>query len=73
MKLYEVPNNSYVRVTSNNPRLPLGATKVSSEDLIHFHHIDGMYSYCHNSNGEVVHLVAWQEVELVEPEWEEAQ
>lgn len=26
------------------------------EDLITFHHIDGMYSYCTTENGSVVHL-----------------
>jgi hypothetical protein len=30
-----------------------------------FYHIDGMYSYCKNKEGETVHLVAWAEVEVV--------
>lgn len=51
MKLYEVPRN----------------TKVKFEGEIYkFHHIDGMYSYCHDKNGNVVHLVAWAEVEIIE-------
>ena len=28
--------------------------------------IDGMYSYCTRDNGEVVHLAAWTEVEIIE-------
>jgi hypothetical protein len=51
MKLYDVPRNTRIKV----------------EDLeLDFHHIDGMYSYCKTDDGEVVHLAAWTEVEIVE-------
>lgn len=55
MKLYEVPRD----------------TKVRSDDVLkgepfNFHHIDGMYSYCTNNAGDVFHLAAWAEVEIVE-------
>lgn len=64
MKLYEVPRNSVVRVVSDNRNPPCSITTEEGE-VIKFHHIDGMYSYCHNKKGEVVHLAAWTEVELV--------
>jgi len=51
MKLYEVPNKTMVQTKE-------GYTYF-------FDHIDGMYSYCTNENGQVVHLQAWEEVEIV--------
>ena len=51
MKLYEVPNKTMVQTKE-------GYTYF-------FDHIDGMYSYCTNENGQVLHLQAWEEVEIV--------
>lgn len=64
MKLYEVPNNTEVRLLEE-PRIPPGAPPVSNGDTILFFHVDGMYSYCKNSNGDIVHIAAWTEVEIV--------
>lgn len=64
MKLYEVPNNTKIRVVSD-VKVPPCAPQISNGDVLKFHHIDGMYSYCTNINKEVVHLVAWAEVEIV--------
>jgi hypothetical protein len=52
MKLHDVPRN----------------TRVTMPDVgeFTFHHIDGMYSYCTDDAGNVLHPVAWAEVELVE-------
>jgi hypothetical protein len=54
MKLYEVPRRS----------------RVKTEDgyEFNFDHIDGMYSYCTDDDGNVVHLMAWTEVEIVAKE-----
>lgn len=49
MKLYDVPRNTLIRVEG------------CDQDIL-FHHIDGMYSYSTMSNGDVVHLVAWEDV-----------
>lgn len=51
-KLYEVPRNSKIRVEG-------------IDEVINFHHVDGMYSYCTGKDG-VIHLAAWTEVEIVE-------
>lgn len=51
MKLYDVPRNTHVKLEG-------------CEETILFHHIDGMYSYCTRSNGDVVHLAAWEDVEI---------
>ena len=64
MKLYEVPPNTQVRVMEEG-RVPPGAHQVSSSEIINFHHEDGMYSYCTNQKGEIVHLAVWTEVEIV--------
>lgn len=52
MKLFEVPRNTHVR--------PVG-----QEEVLTFHRIDGMYSYCTDSSGNVRHLAAWSDVEIV--------
>lgn len=59
MKLYDVPRNSRIRL--------LGDT-LSSDMELNFHHIDGMYSYCTDDDGNVMHLAAWTEIELVKQE-----
>ena len=50
MKLYEVPKYSRIKV---------GDTELD------FHHIDGMYSYCTDSEGRAHHIAAWADVEIV--------
>mgnify|MGYP000346615090 CR=1 FL=1 len=51
MKLFEAPRNTRLWV----PVL---------ERIIFFHHIDGMYSYCTDEQGNVIHLAAYIEVEV---------
>jgi len=56
MKLYEVPRDTRVRLTD------------AGEDTgkeFNFKHLDGMYSYCTDDQGHVVHLACWCEVEIV--------
>lgn len=65
MKLYDVPNNSRIRVIDDDPSRPVGDTSPLGE-VLSFHHIDGMYSYCKTDDGETVHLAAWTDVEVVE-------
>ena len=64
MKLYNVPENSKVRVL-DDIAVPPAAIPITKGDVLFFDHIDGMYSYCKNMNGELVHLVAWAEVEII--------
>jgi len=49
VKLYEVKPKQWVKVGG---------------ERIYFDHLDGMYSYCLDEGGNVVHIAAWQEVEL---------
>lgn len=46
-ELYKCKPRSYVMV---------------DDAVIYFDHIDGMYSYCKDMLGNIIHLVAWMEV-----------
>lgn len=55
MKLYDVHPQSFIRY--------------ADEIELFFDHIDGMYSFCFNKEGGVVHLAAFADVEVIkEPE-----
>lgn len=58
MKLYEVPRNTKIRVLEEG----------FEHQVLTFKHIDGMYSFCFNDKGQVVHLAAWTDVEIVRKE-----
>ena len=51
MKLYEVPRNTLINLDG---------------EKILFHHIDGMYSYITDTDGNVYHFAAWTDVEHVD-------
>lgn len=65
MELYNVPKNSRIRVIGDTATPP-GSPEINASDELNFSHIDGMYSYCTTDNGQVVHLVAWAEVEILD-------
>ena len=52
VKLYEVPRGSRIIVDGV---------------VLNFHHIDGMYSYCKDPEGKIVHFAAWTKVKKVCP------
>jgi len=52
MKLFEVPKYSRIKVGGME---------------LNFHHIDGMYSYCTDSEGNTHHIQAWADVEVLGP------
>lgn len=66
MKLYEVPNNSKIRITDKDIKIPVCAPQLKKGDILWFGHIDGMYSYCKDKDGNLVHIAGWTEVEIVE-------
>lgn len=65
MKLYEVPDDSYIKIIGKEISTPICAPQLKTDDIIWFGHIDGMYSYCKDKDGNLVHLAAWTEVEIV--------
>jgi hypothetical protein len=64
MKLYDVPRRSYVRLLEDG-QAPPAAPVLSDGQVVFFDHLDGMYSYCIDASGQVVHLAAWTEVEVL--------
>ena len=64
MELYNVPRNSRIKVIVED-NVPPGAPQITEGEELNFRSIDGMYSYCTRDNGEVVHLAAWTEVEII--------
>ena len=58
MKLYEVPKYSRIKVGGM---------------VLDFHHIDGMYSYCTDIEGNAHHIAAWADAEVLGPYEDEAQ
>lgn len=65
MELYKVPNRTKVKLLETYEGPP-GAPTLLKDEIINFHHLDGMYSYCTDSEGNTVHLKAWAEVEPIE-------
>lgn len=65
MKLYEAKRNVRIRVLEDH-LVPPGAKPILKGDELFFVNLDGMYSYCKDKDGQIVHLVAWAEVEEVE-------
>ena len=51
MKLYNVPCNKKI--------------KLSDGVVLMFHRLDGMYSVCTDENGDIFHISANEEVEIV--------
>lgn len=65
MKLYEVSNQTWVSVRDDNPTVPPAAKELKYGSCMFFDHIDGMYSYCKDVDGDLVHLSASAEVEII--------
>lgn len=55
---------------ANDIKVPVASIEVGVGEYIHFGHVDGMYSYCLDMEGETVHLAAWTEVEVVDWSYE---
>lgn len=66
MKLYNLPRHSYFTICPDEEvRVPPDAPPMTAGPVYYFDHIDGMYSFCRDPKGNIVHLAAWTEVEPV--------
>ena len=63
VELHKVPNRTWIRVIDPDV-VPPAAPNPEKGERIFFDHIDGMYSFCKREDGTIIHLVAWQEVEI---------
>lgn len=65
MKLYEVPNDTFV-VLREDVNGPVGCEPIKAGTVVFFGHVDGMYSYCMDENKvNVVHVMAATEVDIL--------
>jgi hypothetical protein len=64
MELFTVPRRTWVQLRDEGV-VPPGAPALHACAVVFFDHLDGMYSFCRTPQGDVVHLVAWAEVEVV--------
>lgn len=64
MKLYDVPRNSFVKIKDES-KTPPSSEQIETDEVLFFDHIDGMYSFCINKDGHIVHPAAWTEVEVL--------
>lgn len=64
-KLHKVPEGSKIRVKSDT-QVPPSHRDFDEGEVVTFHHIDGMYSYCTDKDGKPVHVVAWADVEVMD-------
>jgi hypothetical protein len=63
--LYELRRGDKFKITADVVAVPLAHDEVDLTAEYWFGHIDGMYSYCKDLNGNVVHFAAWTKVEKV--------
>ena len=61
-KLYDVPNNSRIGVLHLGLKYEESGERIEELD---FYHVDGMYSYCKDDKGNVIHLSCTSEVEIL--------
>ena len=67
MLLHDIARSTegtWVRVLEDTNGPP-DSPDFEADDVVLFYHVDGMYSYCRNRGGEIVHLKAWTEVEII--------
>jgi len=66
MQLQEVPEGSRIRLLKQQVNnTPPDCQNLKEGDEFVFHRLDGMYSYCTQDDGTVVHIVAWAPVEII--------
>jgi len=65
IELGDVPNNTKIKVMDKKVRVPPFAPPVETGTILNFHHLDGMYSYNTDEDGNVVHIVAWSKVQII--------
>lgn len=65
MKLYDVPEHSKIKITDKKIKNPPTSLTQKTGDVLHFHHIDGVYSLCYDKERNPVYIAALTEVEIV--------
>ena len=63
--LYELQKGDKFKIVDDEIKIPPIHDALDLATEYWFGHIDGMYSYCKDSNGNPVHLAAWTKVRKV--------
>jgi hypothetical protein len=63
--LYELPRRARFTLLDNT-EVPVGGLPVNKEEIYTLSHIDGMYSYCKDSQGRICHIKAYAKVKEVD-------
>ena len=72
MKLYEISKGRYFKLLYK-PNTPPGGLQADEGLVLYLHNIDGMYSYCVDQRGQVYHIAAYSDVEILpQQDWEPA-
>lgn len=66
--LYELRKGDKFKIVDDDLKVPVAHDEVDLAAEYLFGHIDGMYSYCKDMTGNVVHFAAWTKVKKVENE-----
>lgn len=65
MKLYELKRGDKFFIAGNErAQVPVASFPIEANSLLTFHNVDGMYSFCTDEYGTIVHPAAWTEVEV---------
>ena len=64
-ELYNVPRGSRIQIL-DEAKVPIGGLMPEVGEELNFKNVDGMYSYCTRDNGDIVHLVAWAKVKILD-------
>ena len=63
--LYELRKGDKFKIVDDELKVPVAHDEVDLSEEYWFGHIDGMYSYCKDPEGNVVHFAAWTKVRKV--------
>jgi hypothetical protein len=63
--LYELARGDKFKIVDDDLKVPVAHDEVDLAAEYLFGHIDGMYSYCKDMTGNVVHFAAWTKVKKV--------
>ena len=63
--LYELRKGDKFKIVDDNLKVPVAHDAVDLAAEYLFGHIDGMYSFCKDIEGNIVHFAAWTKVKKV--------
>ena len=66
MKLYECKRGDRVIINDPDTNTPPVHRQLYDTELLTFDHVDGMYSFCRDKDGNIVHPAAWTAVTVLE-------